>query len=69
MLGILVDTGKLFQTKPHPRLREKWEIPSNIALMDTDELLQTLEMNARLRAKPVSSASLLLNCNHMDNAG
>jgi len=69
MLGILVDTGKLFQTKPEPSLRENWEVPSNTAPLDADELLQTLQTNARLRAKPVSSASFLLNCSHMDAAG
>jgi hypothetical protein len=57
MLGILVDTGKLFQTKPEPSLRENWEVPSNTAPLDTDELLQTLQMNARPRAKPVCLAS------------
>jgi hypothetical protein len=59
-LGILVDTGELFQTKPHPSLRENWKVPSNIALLDTDELLQILEMNARLRTEPIFFSKLFI---------
>jgi hypothetical protein len=56
MLGILVDTGKLFQIKPKPSLRENWEAPPNIDLLDTNELLETLqdECQAKSRASFLS---------------
>jgi hypothetical protein len=52
MRCIVVDTGKLRETKPEPSLRNKRESPSDVDPMDTDKLFQSLQMSAERRADP-----------------